>query len=233
MYDARSLVEPSVKEYEWVKKILRKHPKGLSPKNLVNISADERELGIRLRDRNPPSREKIYKILQDYAGKDWDYEVGGGRKKGSIVKLKEDGPLVGIGRKVKNLLISERIIALDRLDRKKSKRLPLKDIIELSKIKDVMLSYPASVFYNDSRHSRDREILFNSALGISKEQIAKIKRIEISQKKLNDKFDKTMFNLDKLKNSNLIEVEIYGNRNEHRDISLYRNTIRRMHGIRK
>ena len=85
------MVEPSVKDYEWVKKILRKHPKGLSPKSLVEISAEEKELGMRIEKRNPPSREKIYKILQDYDGKDWDYDLGGGRKKGSIVKLKEGG----------------------------------------------------------------------------------------------------------------------------------------------
>lgn len=233
MYSIRSLVEQSIKDHEWVKKTLRKHPKGLSPKNLAKISSDEKEIGIRFMDRNPPSREKIYKILQDYDGKDWDYEVGGGRKKGSVVKLKENSPLLGIGRTVKDLLILDKIRDLDALHKKRSGRFRLREIIKLSKIKDVMLSYPTSVFYNDSRYSDDREILFYSALSISKEQIAKIKRIETIQRRLNDKFDKTMVNLEKLKNSNLIEAEIYGNRSQYRDISFYRNTIRTMHRIRK
>lgn len=225
------MVNPSLKDHEWVKKTLKKHPKGLSAKDLVAISAEEKELGMRIKEMNPPSREKIYKILKDYSGKDWDYELGGGRNKNSIIKLKGDTSLSGLGRTVKDLLISEKIRDLDTLYQKKTKRLPLKEIIELFMIRDAMLAYPVNVFYNDTRHSSDKDILFNSALSVSKDQIKKIKKIETVQRQLNDKFDKTMIYLDKLRNSKLIEVEIFDNRKDNRDISLTRNTLQKMYRL--
>ena len=222
----------SPEDYEWVKRFVSKHSRGISVKDIVNHSLEEGiRLGTRPRDEKPPGREKIYQIVNDYKEKDWDYEEGGGKGKTSTVKPKKIDPLAGFGHAAREMMISKRIDSLNELYSKREKKLKLEEIIELFKIREAIISYPIRFLYLDSSHgAHDKEILFNRALAISKEEMRKIKRIETIQKK-NSRFEKTLRNLDQIRNSGLLNAEILGNRREIKDFLNPRNTIRSMYRI--
>jgi len=53
-------------DYEWVKKFVGKHSRGVSVKDIERYSNEEGiRLGTRPRDEKPPGREKIYQIVKD------------------------------------------------------------------------------------------------------------------------------------------------------------------------
>lgn len=222
----------SPEDYEWVKRFISKHPKGVSVKDIVQ---DSREEGIKLiprpRDEKPPGREKIHQIVKDYAGKDWDYKIGGGKGKHSVLKPKEVDPLAGWDNAAREMMVSARIRSLDELYKKRNEKFTVLEIIELYRIKESVIAYPMRSLYLDARQGHDKEILFNRALGIAKDQIKRIKRIETIQKRVNGRFEKTLISLDQIRDSNLFEAEIFENRSKYKNFLNPRNTIRSMYRI--
>ena len=220
----------SPEDYEWVKKIISRYSRGISVKDIAAISNEEGiRLGTRPRDEKPPGREKIYQIIKHYEGKDWDYQTGGGKGRHSVVKPIEIDPMSGLGHAAREMVISVRLRALEELYKKKGKKFTLLEIIEFYKIRESVISYPVRFLYLDSRQGHDKDILFNRAMGISKYEIRRIKRIETIQRKLNGRFDKTLRYLDQIRNSNLFEAEITGNRREYKQFLNPRNAIRTLY----
>jgi hypothetical protein len=230
----KSLTKYDSKDYEWVKRFVSKHSRGISLKDILSHSLEEGiRFGTRPRDEKPPGREKIRQIVNDYNGKDWDYYEGGGKGKISMVTPKMIDPLAGFGHAAREMMISKIIDSLNELYRKKDKKFKLEEIIELFKVRETIISYPVRFLYLDSSHgAHDKKILFDRALVISKETMRKIKRIETIQKKKNNKFEKTLRNLDQIKNSGLLIAEILGDRREYKDFLNPRNTIRTMYRIK-
>ena len=220
-------------DYEWVKRFVSKHSRGISVKDIVNHSLEEGiRLGTRPRDEKPPGREKIYQIVKDYKEKDWDYDEGGGKGKTSTVKPRKIDPLAGFGHAAREMTISKKIDSLNELYSKKEKKFKLEEIIELFRVRETIISYPMRFLYLDSSHgAHDKKILFDRALVISKEEMRKIKRIETIQKKKNSKFEKTLRNLDQIRNSGLLNAEILGDRRGNKDFLNPRNTIRAMYRV--
>ena len=220
-------------DYVWVKKVITRHTRGMSVKDIIKFSHEEGiRLGSRPRDEKPPGREKIYQIVKDYAGKDWHYDVGGGKRKHSVVKPMKVDPLAGFNQAAREMVIGQRISSLDDLYKKREKTFRLLDIITLFKIRESITSYPIQFLYIDSRKGHDKDVLFNRALVITKEQIKKIKRIETIQRKKNGRFDKTFRNLEQIMNSNLLEAEIVNDRKKYKNFLNPRNTIQILYGIK-
>ncbi len=218
-------------DYNWVKKFIRKHPKGVSVKDIERFSKEEGiKLGVRPRDEKPPGREKIYQIVKDYEKKDWNYEKGGGKGKHSVLISKKIDPLSGLGQAASEMTISIKLRTLDELYQRKDKKFLILDIIEFYRIRESVISYPVKVLYIDLRQSGEREVLFNRALDITKEAIKKIKRIETVQRKKNNRFDKTIENLEKIRRSNILEAQILGG-TRYKSFLNPRNTIRSMYKI--
>ncbi len=214
----------------WVKKIVSQHPDGISVKDVEKILCKEsRRLGNRPRYEKPPGRDKIYQIISDYEGQDWTYDPGGGRGKTSLVKPIKEDPMSVLGDAIKSIHLSERIKKLDGLYDKRKRRLPLKDIIDLFRIREAVLSYPMNVVFAGLKQHKNTKTLLESSLVIAAEQSGRIAEIELCQKERNDEFSTIMRSLGQILDSDLLEAEIYADRKSYKGFLSPRNTIRRIH----
>ena len=218
-------------DYNWVKKILMKHPRGLSPKDLTRISSEEREINQRTWFDRPPGRDKMYQIIEDYDGIDWDYTkaVGAGNK--SVIKIKKIDTSLIIGPAAKDILIVQKINLLKKIVDKRKEKLNLLEIIELHKIKESIINYPLMILYDYENKKEEKELRFTRAIEISKKEIKKIKQIELAQLKINPRFKKTFEYLDEIKNSNILESQIYGTGSKYKSFLSPRNSIRAMYKV--
>jgi len=219
-------------DYDWVLKIIKKHRRGISPKEIVEKAQELSEiLGHRPRDEKPPGRDKICEIIRRGTGTDWDYHEGGGRSKTSLIKIRQADPLEDLGSALRHMLIFEKIKKLGRINEKRKKKLPLKDILELERIKYLVMTYPMYAYYIDGRPGFDRDLVFQRAVEESKKQLGIIRTIEQTQKKINNKFDKTRQNIEKLFHSDWIFAEVLKNRRDYKEYLKSRNTLRSIYGI--
>jgi hypothetical protein len=218
-------------DYEWVKKTIRQHSRGLSVRDIEKISKDQRDIKHNVWYERPPGRDKIFYIVKKYAGIDWDYKIGKGGGKQSLVKIKKVDTTAIIGSTVKDMLISQVINSLEDLYERKKIKFTLLEIIELHKIKESIITFPTEVLYHYYRQKKEREIKFTRALGISKNAIKKIRKIELEQKKINNKFEKTFTCLEEIRNSNLLQAEIFGN-SRYKSFLSPRNIIQTLHKLK-
>jgi RNase H-fold protein (predicted Holliday junction resolvase) len=218
-------------DYNWVKKILSSHTRGLSPKDLDRISSEQRKIHRDTWFERPPGRDKIYQILADYDGIDWDWSktVGAGNK--SVVKIKKINTSSIIGVAARDMLIFQKITSLTGLFDKRKEQLRLLEIIELHKIKESVINYPVMMLYEFYNTKEEKELQFTRALEISKKEIKKIKQIESEQLRINHRFKKTFEYLDEIKNSNLLESQIYGSGSKYKSFVSPRNSIRTIHRV--
>jgi len=219
-------------DYNWVKKTLMKHPRGLSPKDLDRISSDERKIHAHTWFDRPPGRDKIYQIIDHYNGIDWDYTkaVGAGNK--SVIKIKKIDTSSIIGSAAKDMLIFQKINSLEELFDQRKEKLRLLEIIELYKIKESIINYPVSILFDLHNKKEEKELQFTRSLETSKKVIKKIKQIESEQLRINPRFKKTFEYLDEIKNSNFLESQIYGKGSKYKSFLSPRNSIRTMHKIK-
>ena len=218
-------------DYNWIKKTLMKHPRGLSPKDLDRISSDERKIKQRTWWERPPGRDKIYQILDDYDGKDWDYTRAVGAGNRSIVKIKKIDTASRIGSVAKDILIIQEIKSLEELFNKRTEKFSLSEIIKLHKVKESIVKYPVMTIYNLHNKKKEMQLQFTRSLEISKKEIKKIRKIETEQLKINPKFKETYEYLDEIENSNLLEHEIYGQGSKYKSFLSPRNSIRAIHKV--
>ena len=217
-------------DYVWIKKIVAMHSDGISVKDIERILCKEsKRLGSRPRDEKPPGRDKIYQIVSDYKGQDWTYDRGGGRRKTSKVKLIKEDQLSILGDAIKRIQLSEKIKKLDSLYDKRKRKLRLKDIIDLFRIKETILSYPMNVVFAGLKQHKNTNTLLEQSLVIAKKQSERIAEIELYQEDRNNEFSTIMRNLKQILDSDLLEAEIYANRRLYRRFLPPRNTIRRIY----
>lgn len=215
------------KDVMWVRKMIEKNPKGISTKDLIRI-AHERgaELGNRPRDEKPPGRDKIYQIIPDWTNTYWTVCRGGGRGKHTEIKpinISKTAVLEGV---ISGLQISEMIKSVDALYKKKNKKFRLVKIIELARLKWAFISYPLHIIYESSGGRVNKDVALENALDMSKTQLNRIKKIEISQKRLDSRFKNTLNNLGKIRDSDLIEAEVLIARSNYKGYLVPRNKIR-------
>jgi len=229
-------------DYNWVKKTLMKHHRGVSPKDLDRISSDGKKIHARTwtdlgteknyeRSHIPPGRDKIYQIVHDYDGIDWDYTAAVGAGNKSVIKIKKIDTSSVIGPAAKDMLIFQKINSLEKLFDKRKEKLRLLEIIELYKIKESIINYPVSMLFDLHNKKEEKELQFTRSLETSKKAIKKIKQIESEQLKINQKFKKTFEYLDEIKNSNLLESQIYGKGSKYKSFLSSRNSIRTMYNV--
>jgi len=225
------LTSYTAKDYEWVKKIINKNPKGIALKKLIEyLNELGIQLGKRTRDEKPPGREKIRQNVTDYNGKDWKYEEGGGKSKKSIVIPIKYDKTSGFGNALREIRINSKRNRLEELYQKKELKFTLLEVIEFYNIKKYIISFPVKIFSISTEHGHDKDMLFMRAMSVIKDELKRIRRIETIQKKINKKFEKTLMNLEQIENSNILEAEIYGSRNK--KFVIARNNIRDMYKIK-
>ena len=213
------------RDYDWVLKIIKKH-KGISPKDVVRIAQDESSvLGRRPRDEKPPGRDKIYEIVNDGSDKDWVYMKGGGKSKNSSLLAKETEPLAGLEPALTHLMIFEKIKRLDILYKKRNKKFSINDLLELSLIKNSIMSFPMYAYYSDIRLRSDRDLIFQNATEAAQKQLDRIKTIERTQTKKFKEFKKIQRSIDKLHFSDLIYSEVLKNKKDFKGYLKERNFL--------
>lgn len=216
-------------DYKWVKVTVAKHPSGMSVRDIEKISSREsKRLGNRPRDEKPPGRDKIYQIVMDGKDRDWTYIRGGGKGKTSEVKPVKEDQMSVLGDAIRGIQISEKVKKLDKMYKRRRRRLELEEIVALFRIKEAILSYPMNVALTGLKQHKNPKALSEKSLGIVMTQIERIAEIELCQEDRNAEFSTIMQSLKQIQDSDLLEAEIYKDRKSYKGFLLPRNTIRRI-----
>ena len=214
-------------DYGWVHNTIKRHKSGISPNEIVQASQEESKmLGSRPRDEKPPGRDKIYKILNDGADTHWDYIVGGGRSKTSRVVVRDHDPMTGLGTALMHMRIQEDMKHLNEIYHKRDRKLGLKALLELARIRHVIISYPMHAYYSGNLSDNERDLVFQTALESAKRQLVKIKAIERMQKKKYSDYEEIRNAIDKLRHGDLISYEIFPDRQNYKEHLKHRNFLR-------
>lgn len=201
----------SPEDYDWVKKqIAYHHPKGISPKELLQISLNEgKKLLHGLRSEKPPGRDKIKQIIKEGVGIDWVYQKSkGGRGNRSILLPKKLDPIVILEKTVHMIAFSELLSTIKKL--KKDVKFEKRDYFEFVQARNELLSYPMQVYYGKTEKGLKKNVMFESVVSAVKKQIEVLKKIEKFQASLNRNFPEIIKNIDRLSDSNVIEGIIIG-----------------------
>jgi len=218
-------------DVEWVRRIVSMNSKGITPKDLAKLSSMEKErrgdkIGHRLtgtRTEQPPGREKIYQILNDYNGKLWAYNKSKGNRKAKAVILKNPN------LNVRDLLASTKFGNFETRLRKiesRKRNLGLKEFVELYRLKNEILAYPMEMAYDNDYITSKSSILKiagASASGLLG-RINSIESLYYSKKKFD--IENVMYAISQLFKTTAIERYVLKMPTRNKAYLKYRNELR-------
>ena len=195
-------------DYKWVKDTVNQYQKnGISRKGLWEISSEQPRRG--LRSELPPGRDKIFQIVTDGDGKDWEVTKSvGGRGKHTVIHPIRPDILVEIersGYKARYSTMVENLKSFSKMVNVVNEvRFKREDFFGYAELKEQMLSLPMKIFLTRGRIGTDKTAVFNAvASEIRSKHLKIMRKIEDDQESLNKEFPKLLEHVESLRENNV------------------------------